>query len=251
MKQSNGHTFWEMTKYEHVPKSDQDSGVPQPALELPVDPSAVVIPLPKPAEIQKPSTIIWQTIEQRTSVRNYAEQPLTLEELALLLWYSQGVKRVSKRPVTLRTVPSAGARHAFETYLLINKVEGLTPGLYRYAAIDHALVVHSLAPDVNARLTAACLDQTQVATSAVTFAWGAVIERMTWRYPERGYRYILLDAGHVCQNLYLAAEALGCGVCAIAAYDDDLTNQVFGLDGENQFIVYIASLGKRNPKPTT
>jgi SagB-type dehydrogenase family enzyme len=155
---------------------------------------------------------------------------------------------VSKRPVTLRTVPSAGARHAFETYLLINKVEGLTPGLYRYAAIDHALVTLDLSPEVNARLTAACEDQSQVATSAVTFAWGAVIERMIWRYPERGYRYILLDAGHVCQNLYLAAEALGCGVCAIAAYDDDLTNQVFGLDGENQFIVYLASLGKRKPQ---
>jgi len=75
-----------------------------------------------------------------------------------------------------------------------------------------------------------------------------VIERMSWRYPERGYRYILLDAGHVCQNLYLVAEALGCGVCAIAAYDDDLTNQVFGLDGESQFIVYLASLGKRQAR---
>jgi len=71
------------------------------------------------------------------------------------------------------------------------------------------------------------------------------MERMYWRYTERGYRYILLDAGHVCQNLYLAAEGLGCGVCAIAAYDDDLFNQAFGLDGVNQFVVYAASLGKR------
>ena len=245
MNQSNGRTFWEMTKYEHVPKSAQDSGLPQPALELPIDPTATIIPLPKPAEIVKSDADLWQVIEQRVTVRNYSELALTLEELSLLLWYTQGVKRVSKRPVTLRTVPSAGARHAFETYLLVNNVEGLTPGIYRYAAIDHALVTLDLSPEVNARLTAACEDQSQVANSAVTFAWGAVIERMIWRYPERGYRYILLDAGHVCQNLYLAAEALGCGVCAIAAYDDDLTNQVFGLDGENQFIVYLASLGKR------
>lgn len=245
MSQSNGHTFWKMTKYEHVPKSPQDLGLPQPVLEVPIDPASDLIPLPKPVEITKNELDIWQAIEQRITVRNYSDQALTLEELSLLLWYTQGVKRVSKRPVTLRTVPSAGARHAFETYLLVNKVEGLPAGLYRYAAIEHSLVALDLAPEVNARLTAACLDQSQVANSAVTFAWGAVIERMVWRYPERGYRYILLDAGHVCQNLYLAAEALGCGVCAIAAYDDDLTNQVFGLDGENQFIVYLASLGKR------
>lgn len=245
MSQSNGSTFWKMTKYEHVPKSPQDLGLPQPALELPIDPAAERIPLPKPGEIAKNELDIWQAIEQRSTVRNYSDQALTLAELSLLLWHTQGVKRVSKRPVTLRTVPSAGARHAFETYLLVNRVQGLPAGLYRYAAIDHALLALDLASDVNARLTAACEDQSQVANSAVTFAWGAVIERMIWRYPERGYRYILLDAGHVCQNLYLAAEALGCGVCAIAAYDDDLTNQVFGLDGESQFIVYLASLGKR------
>jgi len=248
MSQSNGHTFWKMTKYEHVPKSPQDLGLPQPALELPIDPAAEIISLPKPVEIKKIEMDVWRAIEQRTTVRNYSDQALTLEELSLLLWYTQGVKRVSKRPVTLRTVPSAGARHAFETYLLVNRVEGLAAGLYRYAAIEHALVVLDLAPNANARLTAACLDQSQVANSAVTFAWGAVIERMIWRYPERGYRYILLDAGHVCQNLYLVAEALGCGVCAIAAYDDDLTNQVFGLDGESQFIVYLASLGKRQAR---
>jgi SagB-type dehydrogenase family enzyme len=68
---------------------------------------------------------------------------------------------------------------------------------------------------------------------------------MFWRYPERGYRYLLLDAGHVCQNLYLAAEGLGCGVCAIAAYDDDAINAALELDGETLFVVYAASLGRR------
>jgi SagB-type dehydrogenase family enzyme len=82
--------------------------------------------------------------------------------------------------------------------------------------------------------------------SAVTFLWVAVVERMTWRYAERGDRYLLLDAGHVCQNLYLAAEALGCGVCAIAAYDDALLNAELGLDGENLFVIYLASLGVKS-----
>ncbi len=68
---------------------------------------------------------------------------------------------------------------------------------------------------------------------------------MRWRYGERGYRYLHMDAGHVCQNLYLAAESIGCGVCAIAAYNDDLLNQTLGLDGEELFVIYVASVGKR------
>lgn len=247
MTTSQGKTFWELTKYEHLPVSPQNQGVPQPPLELPVDPAARLIPLPAPAEIEKPPMDLWQAIDQRRTVRNYAETALSMEELSLLLWVTQGVRRVTARPVTLRSVPSAGARHPFETYILVNRVEGLSPGLYRFAAIEHALLAVDLAPEMNARITAACQDQSQVASSAVTFIWAAVIERMTWRYPERGYRYILLDAGHVCQNLYLAAQALDCGVCAIAAFDDDLFNQTIGADGVSQFVVYAASVGKRNP----
>jgi SagB-type dehydrogenase family enzyme len=94
-------------------------------------------------------------------------------------------------------------------------------------------------------LTEACLKQQHVKTSAVTFIWVAVPHRTVWRYSQRGYRYIHLDAGHVCQNLYLLAEAIDCGVCAIAAFDDDLVNQAIGLDGEDLFVIYLASLGKR------
>lgn len=245
MTESQGKTFWELTRYEHVPQSPQKLGLPQPPLELPIDPAAPRISLPDPRSMSTPSIDLWQAINRRRTVRNYAPTPLSLDELSLLLWSTQGVREVSARPVTLRTVPSAGARHAFETYILVNTVEGLEPGIYRYAAVEHILLPYNLAEDVNSRFTAACLDQSQVANSAVTFAWAVVMERMYWRYTERGYRYILLDAGHVCQNLYLAAEGLTCGVCAIAAFDDDLFNQTLGLDGVNQFVVYAASLGKR------
>jgi len=84
-----------------------------------------------------------------------------------------------------------------------------------------------------------------VANCAVTFIWAADFYRMSWRYGERGLRYIYIDAGHVCQNLYLAAEAINSGVCAIGAYEDDIINEILGLDGENQFTVYVATLGKR------
>jgi SagB-type dehydrogenase family enzyme len=245
MTESIGRIFWEQTKPAHVPESDQHNGLPQPPLELPYDPSSPLIQLSDFQTIEAPTANLWQVIEQRISLRRYSQEKLSLDELSLLLWATQGIKEITQRPVTLRTVPSAGARHAFETYLLINQVDSIQPGLYRYIAGEHALLGLEFAADINERITQACFNQRQITNSAVTFVWAAVLERMAWRYPERGYRYLLLDAGHVCQNLYLTAEALGCGVCAIAAYDDDALNTVLNLDGEQLFAIYAASLGKR------
>ena len=123
--------------------------------------------------------------------------------------------------------------------------ESLTPGLYRYVALEHSLLPIRLDANIEGEITEATLKQAQITYSAVTFIWVAVVERMYWRYIERGYRYLHLDAGHVCQNLYLAAEALNCGVCAMAAFDDEALNAVMGLDGEEQFVIYLASLGKK------
>jgi SagB-type dehydrogenase family enzyme len=239
--------FMQATRPQGMSRPPQDLGEPQPPLELPIPEGLSLIPLPTPAEIDYPSLDLRRAIERRRSVRRYSEAPLSPMELASLLWLTQGVKEITKRPVTLRTVPSAGARHAFETYLLINAVDGLTPGLYRFAASQFSLVQLPAATDIRERITHACFDQGQIANSAVTFIWVAVMERMAWRYTERGYRYLHLDAGHVCQNLYLAAEPLECGVCAIAAFDDDQLNQELQLDGENQFVIYLASLGKKRP----
>jgi SagB-type dehydrogenase family enzyme len=175
----------------------------------------------------------------------YAHEPMTLDELSFLLWCTQGVKQIHGSQVTFRTVPSAGARHAFETSLLINDVEGLTPGLYRYLALSHRLQQIDTDPTLPHRITGACFDQQFILRSGVVFLWTAVPYRMTWRYGERGYRDLHLDAGHVCQNLYLAAEAVGCGVCAIAAFDDDAMNELLGIDGENQFLIYLATAGKK------
>lgn len=246
MKKNSGQEFMVRTRYSHISTSPQNEGViPQPPLELPLPEGKPLIELPGAADILVPSMDLRSAIEARRTVRKYADEVLTLEELAYLLWVSQGVKRVSSRPSTARNVPSAGARHAFETYLLVNRVAGLQPGLYRYVAGEHALLLLDGRDDVKARLTRGCYEQKQVANSAVTFFWVAVLERMYWRYGERGYRYLFLDAGHVCQNLYLAAEAVGAGACAIGAFDDDALNGELGLDGESLFAVYAASLGKR------
>lgn len=240
-----GKEFIKLTKPQYLQESLQRQGYPQPPLELDYDPSAALIALPEVDSPPKFPIDLQQAVQQRRTLRKYGDSALTLDELSYLLWMTQGVKEVTNRPVTLRTVPSAGARHAFETFLAINRVNGLEAGLYRYLALEHALLPVKLNDDMSEQLAKACLDQKQITNSAVTFVWVVVTERMYWRYGERGYRYLHLDAGHVCQNLYLAAEAIESGVCAIAAFDDDQLNDVMGLDGEKQWVIYLASLGKK------
>ncbi len=244
MTENPGKTFMRETRHRRI-QSPQSLGLPQPPLELPLPHNAQLIDLPRPDTLNIPPADLLTLVNRRETLRKYTDQALTLEELSFLLWCTQGVKEITRRPATLRTVPSAGARHPFESLVLVNRVGDLAPGLYRFAASKHALVAQDLSPEINERITQACGDQNQIRTSAATFLWMAVVERMTWRYPERGYRYMHLDAGHVCQNLYLAAEAIGCGACAIAAFDDDALNETLALDGEDCFVIYLASLGKR------
>jgi len=123
-------------------------------------------------------------------------------------------------------------------------VEGLELGLYRYLALPHELQQIDIDPTIPYRITAACFDQQFILRCGVVFLWTAVPYRMTWRYGERGYRDLHLDAGHVCQNLYLAAEAVDCGVCAVAAFEDDAMNAILGIDGDRQFLIYLAAAGK-------
>lgn len=240
----SGQEFMNKTKYKNMSMSDQDKRLPRPPLEKEYDNSGI-INLKKPIADKEHDNNLLDLITDRTSVRSYDDSAISPDELSYFLWCTQGIKSKKENSYTFRTVPSAGARHAFETYLLINNVANIQKGLYRYIASKHAIIPISLDNNISDALTAACLGQGMVKTSAITFFWAADIYRMQHRYGERGYRYIHLDAGHVCQNLYLAAENKSCGVCAIAAFDDDETNSVLGLDGINDFVVYIATLGKK------
>lgn len=240
-----GKEFMEKTKYRNLPMSDQAKGLPHPPVELECAETAYALDLPDPRGFIPADISVTDAISQRVSVRKYADKPLTLQELSYLLWCTQGVKSIEPHLVTFRNVPSAGARHAFETYLLINQVTGLVPGLYRFLAVDHQLVRVEAPDNIAEIITEACLKQKFVQTSAVTFIWTAAAYRMSYRYGQRGYRYLHLDAGHVCQNLYLAAEAVDSGVCAIAAFDDDKLNQALQINGEEQFAIYVATLGRK------
>jgi SagB-type dehydrogenase family enzyme len=244
MTNSTGREFLKNSKPQFLSKSDQNTGsIQQPPLELEYDKSIPQIDLPDPKKLEMGTFDLTKTIEQRQSRRRYTNDALSLEELSYLLWTTQGIKEVLPQ-ATLRTVPSAGARHAFETYLLINRVDGVNPGLYRFLAFEHKLICLTEDPEIADKITKAGLEQNHIKQSAVTFIWAAVTYRMTWRYVERGYRYLFIDAGHVCQNLYLASEAIGGGICAIAAFDDDEMNEILDFDGKNIFTIYMASMGK-------
>ncbi|MEW6412540.1 MAG: SagB/ThcOx family dehydrogenase [Candidatus Zixiibacteriota bacterium] len=245
-----GKEFIERTKYRYVDESDQSRGAPQPPLQRGNAQGLPVIDLPKPSSINIPASDLRNVIDQRRTLRTFSKEPLTLGELSYLLWCTQGVQKVVEpggiqAGRTLRTVPSGGARHAFETYLIVHNVDGLAPGVYRFLAIEHKLVEIGKSDEAAAVFAQACAGQTWMKESAVIFAWVADVYRMTWRYPQRGYRFMFLDAGHVCQNLYLAAESIGSGACAIAAYEDDEVNEFLKLDGIEQFVIYIATVGKK------
>lgn len=225
--------------------TDQAKGMKMPAIEP--ENKDTIIDLPKAAKSILKKENILRCLQERRSRRNLDKGELGLEELAYMLYLTQGVQRLFKRSedyqVALRTVPSAGARHPFNTYILANKVEGLQRGIYCYQGIDHQLAhLKDLQLDKD-KLTYAVNGQEFISEANVVFVWSAVPYRTEWRYAGESAKLILLDAGHVCQNLYLAAESLALGTCGIAAYRQKEIDDILGLDGEEEMVVYLAPVG--------
>jgi len=242
MKPGVGNRFQEETKYtpERIGGYSLDWKTFPDSFKDYDNPLAV-IPLPQPGFAG--DLDIWKTMHKRRSRRVYRSgEPLTLGDLSALLWATQGI--TEKHGETLfRTAPSAGGLFPIETYLNIRLVEGLEEGVYHFRPRKFDL--EFLKKGKFSRFLAeAALDQGIVATAQVTFIWSAVLARSKWKYRQRAYRYIYLDAGHICQNLYLAAEALGLGACAIGAFFDDAMNEIVGLDGIDETIIYMATAGK-------
>jgi SagB-type dehydrogenase family enzyme len=180
----------------------------------------------------------------RRSRRDYTREALSLEELSFLLWATQGLRPGTSPDRNLRTVPSAGCRHAMETYLAVFRVAGLEKAIYRYLPLDHALVEVARHTGLEGQIAEGTFGQRFCGAGAVTFIWTAIPARMEWRYAEASYKVIALDAGHVCQNLYLACERIGAGTCAVAAYDQQRMDELLGVDGDDEFTIYLAPAGK-------
>ncbi|MDD7646219.1 MAG: SagB/ThcOx family dehydrogenase [Ruminococcus bromii] len=224
-------------------KSDQQKMLPQPPLvKAPV--SDVLIDLPmdfKPLGLEKN---LMNVIFNRCSSRVYTDEPLTLLELSFLLWATQGIKGIrGRRYATLRTVPCGGARHPFETYLLVRKVEGLEPGRYHYLPMTNQLEYLGAVENIESVLNESLCDQRWAMKSSVVFYWSFVPYRTEWRYGIFSHRGSLIDMGHVGENLYLACSATNLGTCGIGAYAQNLCDELFGLDGEDEYIIYTETVG--------
>lgn len=225
--------------------TDQNQGVPVPPIEKNCRGGSNPIDLPSPDEWKNiPQVDITTAIGNRKSHRVYLKQSLSLEELAYLLWCTQGLRGKVINGHAYRNVPSAGCRHALETYLAIFNVDELDPGMYRYLPLSHQLVFEFSDDMLSKKMIIASLGQSYPGKSAVTFIWVAIPYRMEWRYGLAAHKVIAMDAGHVCQNLYLACESIDAGTCAIAAYDQEELDELLGLDGEEEFAIYIAPVGK-------
>ncbi|NHI83295.1 MAG: SagB/ThcOx family dehydrogenase [Candidatus Thorarchaeota archaeon] len=236
--------------YEAIPPEgwwlpDQRKGFDAPPLEKPFDASAILIDLVESKNFNMSRVSLFDALASRESRRTFTDDALSLEELSFLLWTTQGVREIDPNKVwTKRAVPSGGSRQPFETYLIVNRVESLGRGLYRYLPIEHKLLhVPKEIPD-EAELEEYAWYQAFIGKAPVIFVWAAIPYKTEWRYSIMSYKDILIQAGHICQNLYLACEAIEAGTCAIAAYNQKLMDELIGVDGEEEMTVYLAPVGK-------
>ena len=226
-------------------RTGQSRGLPPPSIQKPYAPDARRIDLPAVGQWEPiPKIDLVEAMRRRQSRRAFTPKAITRDELSFLLWATQGIREVLGSGTVLRTVPSAGARHALETYLAVLRVTGLEPAFYRYLPLEHQLLFEFAEPDAARRIEQAALGQSFVARAAVVFFWTAIPYRMEWRYDLAAHKAILLDAGHVCQNLYLACEAIGAGMCAVGAYHQELTDQLLRVDGREEMTIYLAAVGR-------
>jgi len=191
--------------------------------------------LPVPRYSSKMS--VEEALKSRRSIRSYKDTALSLNEVAQLLWAAQGITVKWGG----RTAPSAGATYPLEVYAVVGEVEGLEAGLYHYDPQDHTITKRKTG-DLRSALANAALGQTWVRNAPIDLVIAARYERTTRRYGERGIRYVYMEVGHVGQNIYLQAEALGLGTVAIGAFYDDKVKKVLGIEEEP---LYIMPVGKK------
>lgn len=182
---------------------------------------------------------VEEALTKRRSIRSYNNDPLTLEEVSQLIWAAQGI---TEKGWGGRTAPSAGATYPLEVYIVVNRVRGLDPGIYHYVPGEHVLELLKTG-NLGREISAASLGQEMVEKAAINIVIAAVFERTTARYGDRGRRYVYMEVGHVGQNLYLQAEALGLGTVAVGAFYDNRVKTLLGLDED---VLYIMPVGRKS-----
>lgn len=241
LEECSGYNYLKETVYDRATVKKLKRPAIAQVSTFKVYPDAEKVELPRSWKLTEAR--ITPLLQNRRSLRRFVMEPIKFEELAFMLWASQGITAESGN-YSFRTAPSAGALYPVETYFSANFVEGLDAGLYHFDVQNFRLDRLS-AEDSAEAVAAACLDQKFMAQSAVCFLWSAVFRRCMTKYGNRGLRYVLLDAGHICQNLLVAAEATGCGGCPVAAFYDNEINDLLQLDPGEESILYAAAVGKK------
>lgn len=229
-------------------KSDQQKKLPPPPLQKPYPENAKLYDLVPIKDINIGKTALIEIIQKRKSHRKYTDESLTLEELSFLLWSTQGIHLDNIHPEKVwakRTVPSGGARHPFETYLLIKRVESIPTAIYRYLPLEHKLCHVSNTDNLtDSDIDSMFYNQKFVKEAAAIFFWTTIPYRTEWRYGIFGHKDIAIEAGHVCQNLYLSCNSINAGTCALAAYNQEETDKILEINGIDELTIYVSPVGK-------
>lgn len=245
-----GNAFIKGTRYPDYSTVDLVLRVPEPPHELPVREGQTVIKLPSPKRFKVPETSVRSAIECWEPVGFFSRSSVSLKELSYLLWCTQGFKRTVAETIQLRNVPSSGSRYPLETYFVTGEVDGLETGLYRYLPKSNSIVAERIDSGLPLEMSTASMNFKVVTRAAVTFLWVAVPYRSVWAIGNRGYRSVLIEAGHTCQNLIMAAACFGFEVYPIDMFHDEMIAKLANLDTETQWPVYLAAVGKAGQNVT-
>ncbi|XMB73019.1 SagB/ThcOx family dehydrogenase [Mycoplasmatota bacterium WC30] len=238
-----GREFLKLNDFGVEELSDQQKKLPQPPLTKGKMTSSQKS-LPINFEDLEIDPSILNVLNKRQSHRVYTEETMSLLQLSYLLWTTQGIKSIrGNNYATLRTVPSGGARHEFETYFIVKNVENLEVGTYHYLPLTHEIEFLGKVENLEESVTAALLGQSWANKANIIFFWSVIPYRSEWRYSCFSHRIILVDIGHVCQNLYIASESIGLGTCAIGAFNGEACDLIFGLDGKEEFTILASPVG--------
>jgi SagB-type dehydrogenase family enzyme len=240
LKSSLGFRYFQDTKFDRqaLGRSARVAIEPGPAYKQYVDAEKVTLPTERDMDRG-----LGETLQYRRSCRRFGRNALSLKDISMLLWASQGITGRAGN-YSFRTAPSAGALYPVETYLSVQNVETIDAGLFHFQPADFSLDRLSGKPSAE-KVAEAALGQAFLEKAGAVFIWSANLRRNFYKYGHRGMRYILMDAGHICQNMLLAAESLGLGACPVAAFYDDELNALLGLDGDEESVIYMAAVGTK------
>jgi SagB-type dehydrogenase family enzyme len=220
-------------------KTDRELELPRPQMFKHSDGEKIVLDKEFPNVKQK---TLQEVIASRRSLRQYKDQSMTKEEVSYLLWETSRVDFFKKSAV-FRTIPTGGATNSMETYVFLQNIIGIDSGLYHYHQDEHVLVLLDNSEDLKDRVNESLW--TQLRGANFTMYITATPYRTEYKYSFTAHKMIAMEAGHAGQNLSLAAEVIDCGACCLAAYRQDLADEVLGIDGVDEFTTYAITVGKK------